>query len=52
MALRTDYDWTKASDETREAMRDRCYEQGHDWQNVMDIWMHAFQECKWCGETR
>ena len=46
------YDWTKASAETLEAMRDRCHEEGHDYVNCMSSMFAIFQRCRWCGEIR
>lgn len=34
------------------AMRGRCEEQGHEWENCCSILMQIYQECKWCGERR
>lgn len=50
--LKTTYDWNKASEETLDAMRDRCYEQGHEWDNCCSAFFQVYQRCKWCGETR
>lgn len=50
--LKSDYDWSKASDETLEAMRDRCHEQGHEWENCCSAFFQVYQRCKWCGDKR
>lgn len=34
------------------AMRARCEEQGHDWENAMTATFSCYQKCKWCGECR
>jgi hypothetical protein len=50
--LKTDYRWNTATEETLDAMRDRCHEQGHEYNNCMDSMFNVFQRCKWCGEKR
>lgn len=32
------------------AMRGRCEEQGHDWENCCSMTFRIYQQCKWCGE--
>lgn len=35
------------------AMRGRCEEQGHDWENGASFMpLRAFMFCKWCGVRR
>lgn len=37
------------------AMRARCEEQGHDFENccsAISAMFHIYQQCKWCGEKR
>jgi len=34
------------------AMRGRCEEQDHQWENCMTPFYAVYQECKWCGERR
>lgn len=50
--LKSDYTVSKASEETLDAMRDRCHEQGHDYENCMSVTFRVYQSCKWCGESR
>jgi hypothetical protein len=50
--LKTDYRYENASEETLEAMRDRCHEQGHDYENCASMMFAIYQRCKWCGQTR
>ena len=50
--LKSDYDYRRASEETLEAMRDRCEEQGHEFDNCCSMFLQVYQRCKWCGETR
>lgn len=50
--LKSDYSYEKALPETLDAMRDRCYEDGHKWENCMSVVFEIYQRCKWCGETR
>lgn len=38
--------------EVQLAMRERCEEQGHDWDNCCSITFEIFMKCKWCGEER
>jgi len=52
MMLKSDYEVSTASDETKEAMRDRCHEQGHDYENCCSVVFQIYQRCKWCGEIR
>ncbi len=50
--LKTDYSVEKASTETREAMADRCHEEGHNYDNCMSVMFRVYQKCKWCGAER
>jgi hypothetical protein len=34
------------------AMRCRCEEQGHEWENCCSGAFSIYVACKWCGETR
>ena len=34
------------------AMRCRCEEQGHEYENCCSIALQVYQECKWCGDRR
>ncbi len=52
MALQSDYDVNKASEETREAMADRCHSQGHEYENCCSAMFRVYLKCKWCGEER
>lgn len=54
MAMKSDYDYRKASDETREAMNDRCQTQGHQFENgaSFDFGISVYQFCIWCGERK
>ncbi len=36
----------------REAMRVRCEEDGHSWENACSVFFQVYQVCKWCGERR
>jgi hypothetical protein len=38
--------------EVKEAMRERCEEQGHDYENCCSVTFRVYQRCKWCGEER
>jgi hypothetical protein len=35
-----------------EAMKERCDEQGHDYENCCSVFLQVYQQCKWCGEKR
>lgn len=48
--MKSDYDVSAASPETREAMRDRCETQGHEMENCCSAFFRVYQRCKWCGE--
>lgn len=34
------------------AMRGRCEEQGHRWENCCSVTFQIYQRCRWCGEAR
>ena len=36
----------------KELMRQRCDEQGHQWENCCSSMFQIYQKCKWCGEKR
>jgi len=36
----------------REAMRLRCEEDGHSWENACSITFQIYEVCKWCGDRR
>lgn len=38
--------------EVQEAMKERCEEQGHDYENCCSFTLQIYQKCKWCGEKR
>jgi hypothetical protein len=39
--------------EVQLAMRGRCEEQGHDWENGASFLpLRVYRFCKWCGERR
>src|SRR5689334_2587127 len=48
--MKSDYSADYASGETLEAMRDRCQEQGHQWENCCSFTFRVYMRCKWCGE--
>lgn len=50
--MNSDYDVASASKETREAMADRCAEQGHDFENCCSMLFRVYQKCRWCGAER
>lgn len=50
--LKSTYDYNKASNETIDAMKDRCYEQGHDYENCCSVMFRIYMKCKWCGEEK
>jgi hypothetical protein len=52
MSLKITYDRNKASEEVLDAMRDRCHEQGHEWENFASVTFRIYQRCRWCGEER
>lgn len=52
MALKTTYDRNVASEETLDAMRDRCHEQGHDYEGCCSFLLEITMKCKWCGEKK
>ncbi len=38
--------------EILEAMKKRCEEQGHEWENCCSASFHIYKVCKWCGALR
>ncbi len=50
--LKTDYEVDSASKETREAMADRCHEDGHNWVNCCSFMFQIYMKCKWCGKEQ
>lgn len=36
----------------KEAMRERCEEQSHDYENCCSVTLRIYMRCKWCGEER
>jgi hypothetical protein len=38
--------------EVVEAMKERCDEQGHDYENCCSAMFIIYQQCKWCGKQR
>jgi hypothetical protein len=50
--MKSDYDVSRASAETRDAMQDRCAEQGHQYENCCSAMFQIYQRCKWCGDSR
>ena len=38
--------------DVQEAMRYRCEEEHHDYENCCSAFLHVYQECKWCGARR
>lgn len=33
-------------------MRQRCEDQGHEWENCCSVVFEIYQKCKWCGEIK
>jgi hypothetical protein len=38
--------------DVKEAMRIRCEEEGHSWENACSPTLQIYQVCKWCGGRR
>ena len=36
-------------DDVRDAMRERCEETNHDYENCCSFTFQVYQKCKWCG---
>lgn len=47
-----EYDILMNDDKVREAMRYRCEEEQHEYENCASMFMQIYQQCKWCGERR
>lgn len=41
-----------AKPDVREAMRMRCEQDRHDWENGMTPLFQVIRICSWCGERR
>lgn len=41
-----------AKPQVKEAMKERCEEQGHDYEGCLTITFQHYQRCKWCGEQQ
>lgn len=39
----------RARPDVQHAMRARCEEQGHEWENCASITLRVYEMCKWCG---
>lgn len=48
----SDYSVERASEETRQAMADRCHSQGHEFVNCCTAFFQIYQKCRWCGESQ
>ncbi len=48
--------WDSLTQDQRDAIiedqRERCEDQGHEWENCCSIFLEIYQRCKWCGEKR
>lgn len=50
--LKSDYNVDIASEQTKGAMRDRCHEDGHNYENCCSMMFRIYMKCKWCGEEK
>ncbi len=46
-----EFEKIKHAPDTQLAMRARCEEQGHEFENCCSATMRVYQTCKWCGAT-
>lgn len=46
------YERIANNDDVLLAMRARCEEQGHDYENCCSSLFQIYERCKWCGEKR
>jgi hypothetical protein len=40
----------RIKEEIIKAMKERCIEQGHEWENGCTVFFEIVKICKWCGE--
>lgn len=45
-----EYEALMSKEPVREAMKFRCEESGHDYENCCSWNFQIYQECKWCGK--
>lgn len=50
--MKSDYNLLTASEETIQAMKDRCAETSHVFENCCTSMFNIYQRCKWCGEVK
>jgi len=46
------YEKVQNKPDVKLAMRARCEEQGHEYENCCSATFRIYQQCKWCGEQR
>ncbi len=44
------YEKIRYDENVKIAMRARCEEQGHDFENCCSVTFRIYKACKWCGE--
>jgi hypothetical protein len=47
-----EFDRIKYTPDVQLAMRARCEEQRHEWENCATIMFEFYTACKWCGERQ
>ncbi len=47
-----EFERVKQAPDVQLAMRARCKEQSHDFENCCSMTMRLYQACKWCGERQ
>jgi hypothetical protein len=47
-----DYAALLNDEKVQQAMRFRCEEERHDFENCMSFTFQVYQQCKWCGARR
>lgn len=55
--MMTREEWARAEKllflpDVQDAMRARCEEQGHEWENCCTMFMQVYRQCKWCGDKK
>ena len=46
------YEDVRYKPDVKTAMRARCEEQGHEYENCCSAMFQIYQQCKWCGARR
>ncbi len=48
----TEFEHIKNNGAVLLAMRARCEEHGHEWENCCSATFNVYMDCKWCGAIK